>query len=207
MKKDIIKGEIMKKNKIFVLGLIVTFVAFISLSLVSSTWAKYTSSVSSTSTATVAKWSFDSVDLSAKTIEFNLFNTILDTDDQTEGENGKETDVAPGRIAPGTKGSASFTFKNTGEVNAVAIVTLKLINDNGIPLAFTLGGETLFKTENSYTDTIKLNMDTDGATWELNWEWVFSKDKANDTADTTLGTLTTAPEVLVELSVEFVQVD
>lgn len=199
MKEDIIKGEIMKKNKIFALGLIVTFVAFISLSLVSSTWAKYTSSVSGTSTATVAKWSFDGVDLSKDTINFNLFNTILDTN------NVAETDVKEGLIAPGTKGSASFTFKNTGEVNAKAIVTLELTNTSNIPLTFTLGEETLFASGNSYQKEITLNMnDATGTTWALNWAWAFT---GNDTTDTTLGTATTAPQVSVKLTVEFVQVD
>ncbi|MCM1260711.1 MAG: hypothetical protein NC182_06235 [Prevotella sp.] len=189
----------MKKNKIFALGLIVTFVAFISLSLVSSTWAKYTSSVSGTSTATVAKWSFDGVDLSTNTIDFNLFATILDT-------NGKEeTDVKAGLIAPGTKGNASFTFKNTGEVNAKAIVKLELTNTSNIPLTFTLGEETLFADGNSYQAEITLDMnDTTGTTWELNWAWAFS---GNDSTDTTLGTATTAPQVSVKLIVEFVQVD
>lgn len=199
MKEDIIKGEIMKKNKIFALGLIVTFVAFISLSLVSSTWAKYTSSVSGTSTATVAKWSFDGVDLSTNTIDFNLFNTILDTNDEAE------TDVKAGLIAPGTKGSARFTFKNTGEVNAKAIVKLELTNTSNIPLTFTLGEETLFADGNSYQKEIPLSMKNDtGTTWALNWAWAFGGD---DTTDTQLGTAETAPEILVKLTVEFVQVD
>lgn len=199
MKEDIIKGEIMKKNKIFALGLIVTFVAFISLSLVSSTWAKYTSSLSGTSTTTVAKWSFDSVDLSTDTINFNLFDTILDTNDESE------TDVKEGLIAPGTKGSASFTFKNTGEVNAKAIVKLELTNTSNIPLTFILGEKTLFADGNSYQEEITLNMnDTTGTTWALNWAWAFN---GNDTTDTALGTATTAPQVSVKLTVEFVQVD
>lgn len=46
----------MKKNKLFLLGLFVVFAAVLSLSLVSNTLAKYTSSDSGSDTARVAKW-------------------------------------------------------------------------------------------------------------------------------------------------------
>ena len=46
----------MKKNKLFLLGLFVVFAAVLSLSLVSNTLAKYTTSDSGSDTARVAKW-------------------------------------------------------------------------------------------------------------------------------------------------------
>lgn len=199
MKNDILKGEIMKKNKIFALGLIVTFVALISLSLVSSTWAKYTSTVEGSSTAKVAKWSFDGVDLKTTTINFDLFKTILDTDGTDE------EDVKENLIAPGTQGSASFTFKNTGEVNAKAVVKLELTNDSSIPLTFSLGETPFTFTEGKYETEIDLPMEsTSGTTLAFNWAWAFD---GNDTTDTNLGTAETTPEVTVKLTVEFVQVD
>ena len=50
----------MKKNKFFMLGIITVFVAILSLTFVSSTFARYTSQVSGTDSARVAiwKWSF-----------------------------------------------------------------------------------------------------------------------------------------------------
>lgn len=208
MKKDIIKGEIMKKNKIFVLGLIVTFVAFISLSLVSSTWAKYTSSVSGTSTAKVAKWSFTGLNLSEENeIVFDLFDTILDTDDKAEA------DVKEGLIAPGTKGNAEFSFQNTGEVTADAIITLELQGSTDIPLIFSFGNdetgyETLTFAQNKSTTDIKIRLNIGGAAIQKNlkWEWkYYDEENDNDKKDTELGE--TAPEILVKLTVKFVQVD
>ena len=46
----------MKRNKLFILGICTVMVALVSLSLVSGTWAKYTSTVSGSSAARVAKW-------------------------------------------------------------------------------------------------------------------------------------------------------
>ena len=48
----------MKKNKIFTLGLAIAFVFVLSLTLVSGTFAKYTSTVTGKDSAAVAKWAF-----------------------------------------------------------------------------------------------------------------------------------------------------
>lgn len=198
----------MKKNKLFVLGLVAVFVAILSLTLVSGTWAKYTSTVTGSDTARVAKWSFDGVDLADanKKVTVNLFNTIKDSDGNTEEDvktAGKNENTI---IAPGTKGTGTFTLKNTGEVNAKATVTFTVTNANNIPVQFTdKDGEKLTATDGTYTlgeVTLSMNDET-GQTLTLNWEWPFN---GNDTTDTTLGVAGTA-EITVEVTVVFTQVD
>ena len=131
----------MKKNKIFTLGLAIAFVFVLSLTLVSGTFAKYTSTVTGKDSAAVAKWAFQygnnegaltDIDLvSTKEISFNLFDTILDTNGDTE------TDVAANKIAPGTKGSFQFVVKNVSEVNATFDLTLELTGAQ-VPFQYTI---------------------------------------------------------------------
>lgn len=104
----------MKKNKVFLLGLITVFVAVLSLSLVSGTYAKYTSKVSGTSTAHVATWAFkvdgSSIDVGHQDASFtvSLFDTIV----------ADANVVDTSTIAPGTKGSMALSVVNESEVSA-----------------------------------------------------------------------------------------
>ena len=110
--------------------LLMLLVSIATTILLGRTFAKYTSTVTGNDSASVAKWAFQygtsegtwsDVDLSStKTIAFNLFDTILDTNEDPE------TDVAANKIAPGTKGSFQFVVKNTSEVNATFDLTLEV---------------------------------------------------------------------------------
>ncbi len=199
----------MKKNKILVLGLVAAFVAVLSLTLVSGTWAKYTSTVTGSDEARVAKWSFDGVDLTAKTVTVNLFDTIKDSDGNNETDvKSSSTDTV---IAPGTKGTGTFALKNTGEVTAKAKVTFKVTNANNIPVKFTKadGTEVTAAADGTYTlDEVTLAMGaTDATNVTLNWEWPFEAATPNtNEADTTLGAAGTAT-IKVEVTVVFEQVD
>ena len=102
----------MKKNRILIAGVITAFVALITLSLVSGTWAKYTSKVQGSDTARVAKWSFNynGAALNSETITIDLFK-----------DNYDGTVVAANKVvAPGTKGKTKFEIKNMAEVKAKA---------------------------------------------------------------------------------------
>lgn len=198
----------MKKNKIFTLGLAIAFVFVLSLTLVSGTFAKYTSTVTGKDSAAVAKWAFQygnnegaltDIDLvSTKEISFNLFDTILDTNGDTE------TDVAANKIAPGTKGSFQFVVKNTSEVNATFDLTLKVIGAQ-VPFEYTIQVDEGSASEASTTvpslTTQTIDMNT-SVTVTITWEWPFD---GNDTADTTLGLA--ASTVEVNATIVFVQVD
>lgn len=191
----------MKKNRILIAGVITAFVALITLSLVSGTWAKYTSQVQGSDTARVAKWSFDGADLETKTIAFNLFQTSYG--ETVKSKDGKKV------VAPGTEGSVKFALKNTGEVAAEAKIVLTITNANNIPVKITYAGVGGTETEVDAVGTIELPVQqlpieqTADTEITIKWAWPFAGD---DTTDTTLGSAGTA-EIKVVATVTFTQVD
>lgn len=188
----------MKKNRVLIAGVITAFVALITLSLVSGTWAKYTSSVEGTDTARVAKWSFDGADLATRTIAFNLFSTSYDG--TVESSNADKV------VAPGTSGSATFELTNTGEVKANAQIVLEITNANGIPLTYKVDGAEKTVTDGKITfDAVELGIGEAAKKITLTWEWPFERTDG-DTDDTTLGIAGTAT-VTVKATVTFTQVD
>lgn len=191
----------MKKNRILIAGVITAFVALITLSLVSGTWAKYTSKVQGSDTARVAKWSFDGADLQAKTIAFDLFQTSYG--ETVKSKDGKKV------VAPGTEGSVKFALTNTGEVAAEAKIVLTITNANNIPVKITYSGVGETETEVDAVGTIELPVQqlaieqTAATEITIKWAWPFA---GNDTTDTTLGSAGTA-EIKVVATVTFTQVD
>lgn len=199
----------MKKNKIFTLELAIAFVFVLSLTLVSGTFAKYTSTVTGKDSAAVAKWAFQygnnegaltDIDLvSTKEISFNLFDTILDTLD-----GGAETDVVANKIAPGTKGSFQFVVKNVSEVNATFDLTLELTGAQ-VPFQYTIqvdeGAASSASTTLPMLNNQAINMNA-STTITITWEWPF---EGNDETDTTLGI--EASTVTIKATIVFVQVD
>lgn len=198
----------MKKNKIFTLGLAIAFVFVLSLTLVSGTFAKYTSTVTGKDSAAVAKWAFQygnnegaltDIDLvSTKEISFNLFDTILDTNGDTE------TDVVANKIAPGTKGSFQFVVKNVSEVNATFDLTLELTGAQ-VPFQYTIqvdeGAASSASTTLPMLNNQAINRNA-STTITITWEWPF---EGNDETDTTLGI--EASTVTIKATIVFVQVD
>ena len=87
----------MKKNRMMRLASILLVCVLLTTSVISGTFAKYTTSATSTDTARVAKWGFNN----AATINItNLFNSVYD----------KNVSGNADVIAPGTTNSASFQF-------------------------------------------------------------------------------------------------
>ena len=154
----------MKKNRLFMLGLVSVFVAVLSLTLVSSTFARYTSTVTGQDSARVAKWAFtyknsdgDEYTGVEQSIEFDLFNTIKDsngTDNETDVDvdgNGTET-----VIAPGTSGSFTLTFTNASEVTAQYKIDYTLTL-NSVPIEFKVG-EGEWGTLEDVTTPVRIEM-------------------------------------------------
>lgn len=214
----------MKKNRLFVLGIITMFVAILSLTLVSGTMARYTSTVTGFDTAKIAKWAFtlsdggteESVTEDTNYASFNLFNTILDTKDSND-----EIDVDDDLLAPGTKGSFKIVVTNNSEVNAEFSITFdsKLTVDGTeyttyLPIKFTLkdeGGNILAESTqlSSFNNEIKseaISMNGAKATYTIEWEWVFEGENG---ADTQLGILaeTKTVQYITDVRVVFDQVD
>lgn len=204
----------MKKNKMFILGLLTLFVAVLSLSLVSGTYAKYTSTTTGSDTAKVAKWSWEvnSTDLPNATnlITFDLFNTIKDTADGSD-----ESDVKSGLIAPGTKGSFVLDIKNLSEVNGTIKVIVKVYHESHVqymPIELRIEGvdgttnTTATESEKSVifeSNLTTLAMESGNKQVTVNWQWQF--ESGHDDLDTQLGVA--EPNFTAECTLIFTQVD
>lgn len=97
----------MKKNHAARLGALALSLTLVSTCLMGGTLAKYTTTVTGTATATVAKWVFNANNAAADTKKFeniNLGDTL----------NYKVTDIKTGVIAPGTEGKFDIELNGTG---------------------------------------------------------------------------------------------
>ena len=154
----------MKRNKLFIAGIVTVFVALLSLTLVSSTLAKYTSTVSGADTATV-----------------DLLETRYDSDGASA-----EADVKEGLIAPGTSGEFTIDIENLSEVTATYKIDFT-VDENDVPLEWSIDGVNWTDELSDITTPVKLSManttdDTDIATVTVKWRWAFNGgDDANDT--------------------------
>lgn len=202
----------MKDNKIMKFASVVLLITIIAIVLVAGTYAKYTSTATGSDTAVVAKWDIKagakgsevSITGSNPSVIFNLFDTILDSDETTDTT---ETAVNPGMIAPGTRGQFELSVKNDSEVNAEYTVAFELV-DTELPEGTTLPLE--FKVNDSeWTSslgsvaTTALNMgQSDTAT--VQWRWAY-ESTTGDANDTTLGINGT--ELNVKATLVVTQVD
>ena len=201
----------MKKQRFFMLGIITVLVAVLSLTFVSSTFAKYTSAVSGSDQARVAKWDViykgESTEAvhgtsSAQEITFDLFNTILDSN----GSN--ETDVNANLIAPGTKGSFKFVLQNNSEVSAKYEIKFTVTKTNAnIPLTFTVKKDGTAASAALDTQTGVFEGST-AVEYTIDWAWAFEQSDvaAGDAVDTNLGVLGT-DTITVKVEVIFTQID
>lgn len=103
----------MKKNRTTRLVVLVLFLAIITAVIISGTFAKYTTSVNGTGSATVAKWA---VALKANGESFTDGKTFTLADTTLNDK------VADGKIAPGTDGSFSLAIDATGSEVAIHYV-------------------------------------------------------------------------------------
>ena len=198
----------MKKNRLFMLGLVTVFVAVLSLTLVSSTFARYSSTVTGEDSARVAKWEFkvDSQVIIGETpqdLTFDLFRAdgIYELDNNGNVTVANDEEVKDGTssepiIAPGTGGSYTFVIKNTSEVAANVKASYSAIANN-IPLEFsTSNTNDSWKTLEQINTEIEAGKDlavgdADGYTITLYWRWALGASElpsdSTNIADTTLG--------------------
>lgn len=201
----------MKKMSIIALLLVAVLV---TSSSVSGTYAKYTSTFEgNTDSARVAKWSFK-INNSAvtNTFNFDLFNTVNDTDTTA----GSETDVKEGTgetiIAPGTKGSFNIKLENASEVEAAYTIDYTVTNSNNIPVEFSIDGTNWTTSLVDVTTPVRVNMGGQ-ANVTIQWRWAFTgaasenyTSTQTDVTDTTLGTNGTAT-ISVKADVTVTQID
>lgn len=194
----------MKKKMTVLCGLLMAVV--ITAYSVSGTYAKYTSSMETTDSARVARWSINVGE--AKTL--NLFKATYGAGNEIASANG--TDLV---VAPGASGQVDIALSGTAEVAYKLAVTATVVNnviyDNagGVsPIKFSLDGTNWFE----YTDlstklstelgakTYNANESLDGKKVTLYWAWAYDAEALADMgftpvdgfdydkADTALGT-------------------
>jgi len=203
----------MKKNRTMRVATLLLALTLITSCFVGGTFAKYTSSATATSTATVAKWDIkvNNTDITQNdSVTINLFDTINDT-----GNTDDETDVVDNKIAPGTSGSFALEVTNASEVNAVYSLSFGINNNSNIPLQFSTDGHTWKDSiAGIAVNDVEINMNGASNTTTVYWQWPFERGTgdelvANDTADTDLGIAaqTAAPSVEVTATITATQVD
>lgn len=211
----------MKKNRLFMLGLVTVFVAVLSLTLVSSTFARYTSTITGGDSAKVAKWLVTYEDqnetvngaANQTNITFDLFNGVKELDNTGIPTEDAETDISDASgalIAPETGGTFEFTLSNSSEVNATYAITYTITNTPGIPLEYRVKVGT--GEYSDWDDTLanvaatSLAHTSGTVTYTIQWRWVGQDGNADDT---TLGVNANdaAQVISINATIVFEQVD
>ncbi|MDD3168412.1 MAG: hypothetical protein PHC91_02980 [Eubacteriales bacterium] len=180
----------MKRNWTARLVVLVAVLTLITASLVSGTFAKYTTEVSGTDTVVVANWKADFGDggttSSSAITTFNIFDTTADT--------GVANVSGGGIIAPGTSGVFNVAYDTSAQVardvkitieadNLEALTYLKFYkgtNTSGDEITAAVHAGTL---GNLLNESFAADEDGDG-TVSVYWIWPFSADATQDAADT-----------------------
>lgn len=197
----------MKKNVFMRAALLLLVLTLITSCFVGGTFAKYTSSKSTTSTATVARWSFNVNGkniVAAEDFALNIFETILDSNGTDA-----ELDVSIKKIAPGTSGVFTLSVENTSEVTATYTVSLTDYDGAGVPLEFSTDGSSWTTDVASVTVSNTLAAGTNENTAPIYWRWSFNDvaDLKDDDTDTNLGKAATLAQPSITVKVVAVQVD
>ena len=204
----------MKDNKLTKVVLIALLIAMIGLIVIAGSYARYTTTISGTDTATVAKFKVGSNTTSST---FDLFTTAVKEADGSTAD----TDVAEGKIAPGTGGKFKVDLTNDSDVTVDYTLSLKeTSNTSNIPVEYSLDGTT-YVTAAKFAELAsskgKLAIGSTKQTTvsvTVYWRWAIDGSASTNyttaqtnTTDTALGQATTAPTLTVEVSSTFTQVD
>ncbi|MDD6807877.1 MAG: hypothetical protein PUD72_05465 [Oscillospiraceae bacterium] len=216
----------MKKNIAMRVASLILMCTIVSSCFVGSTFAKYTSSASGSSNATVAKWDVKVNGTNVNSVNpatFNLFDksTVyqlagIDTGTNASGwTKNDDANVKDGSdraiVAPGTWGVVSFQVTNNSDVKATYAVVISALSTT-LPLEFSTDGETWTSASsitplpyNLGSGTLEIG-DSTGETVNLYWRWLFDISDDANTADTGLGVTGTAT-CNITVNAEFTQVD
>lgn len=214
-----------KENRLSKFVVLVVFVTMVALILLSSTYAKYTTSLTGSDTATVAKWQVKLNDNDV-TSQSDITTFDLFTETGVYDLNGLGTDLSSAtaaiddeviksgsKIAPGTWGKVDFKVENTSDVAADYVVKINSLTTT-LPLQFSVDGKTWVEASTIATATPDspydlgtgtLAVGAGAETVSLYWKWDFERtDK--DSEDTGLGAAGTAT-CAVTAGIVFTQVD
>lgn len=188
----------MRKRSLTTLTAIALLLVLVTLVAVSGTYAKYTTTVTGTATAIVAKWNFSASHGSTKLTDQFVIDlgatATVGAVPVTVGDG--EDAITTNKIQPGSKGTVTITIDNT-DSDVAASLTIKATAVDGSPLT---GDQ--FKFEEP---VIKIGQDVvnsvpagETATATVAWEWVYESTTdpdgegaqaavSNDALDTEVG--------------------
>lgn len=209
-----------KINRTLTIGLIMLALAIVTGSIAGFTFAKYSTSISGTDSANVAKWDVTASEggnalTSGEVAELDLFATINDT-----GDGAAETDVDAGLIAPGTTGVFNIVLNNKSEVTVQSSVDIVLVNTDNIPVYFTYDSKNYAGDADGIVAldaALSSSSLADGeSTYAIAWTWAFEATEItleagtlaqSDAADTVIGASETAATLGLTITVTFSQAD
>ena len=124
-------------NKTFKLALVILLLAFISLSVISGTLAKYVETVSGTDSARVAKFEYSATaggtTLGLTPVDIDLFNTEDDTEVYDPAGHNINTEKL---VAPGTFGHFNVVTTNLSEVEVAVSYNTTETNAGSVPIVY-----------------------------------------------------------------------
>lgn len=218
----------MRKNKMMRAASALLVATLLTTSVISGTFAKYTTSTTGTDKARVAYWGFNQ----DATIDLDLFDA---TYTNVKSENNDNV------VAPGTSKTATFAFGYDTNTKANAPEVAYTLNvDAEASGSYTqLDANPNFKwslTDSKNTKTeyqtvaqliaaIKeLSGEADGSkeyaagelptaftsadeTYTVGWDWAYYTDEAGDTKDTAMGNATTLDDVNLTITITATQIN
>ena len=195
----------MKKNRMMRLASVLLVCVLLTTSVISGTFAKYTTTNTASDEARVAYWGFDA----AANITFDLFDV------KTAGDTGVAAD---GLLAPGTERTINFEFINAKADDRAPEVAYEVVvsaanstapsaeldaqivwiyNGDGYEdwadFIAAIEGETAQFAPGELPDFLK-----SGATNTVGWAWEF--EDGSDEADTALGNAASVDGIDVKLN-------
>lgn len=207
----------MKKNRMMRLASLLLVCVLLTTSVISGTFAKYTTSVNASDTARVARWGIDST----ANVAFDLF-------DPTYGEtvNSKYGDNV---IAPGTTKTETVKLTYVGQEIAPEVdykIDLDVVaEESGIDatiaanpnIVWSFNGaaygswDAMITAINGYTENVEANaLPTIASTGiQIGWEWKFETtgNDAQDIMDTNMGNAAELAKVTLTIKLTATQVD
>ena len=193
----------MKKNKTMRLASGLLVAVLLTTCAIASTFAKYTSEVTGSDAARVAKFTVDSTaDEFAIFDVSKIYDTKNDADYTVKADDADITNgTTDGITAPGTWGEFTFSVSDDSEVTVNYAIDYT-VDEAGVPLVWSVDGGQNWTDDLADVDATALSGSADIT---VMWKWVFENNA--DAADTALGTAQTlaAPSVAVEVT--FTQVD
>ena len=177
----------MKKNKMMRLASLLLVCVLLTTSVISGTFAKYTTSATASDAARVAKWDIQINDAQMQqnhTFAFDLFSTVKDSD----GSDETDISTADGSIiAPGTRGEMAFKLENNSEVTAEYTIDYTIENTANIPVVFSLDGADWKNSidELDVSTPVRMEIGEAATTVTVYWMWAFNG--GDDAFDTELG--------------------